>query len=45
MSTAIARNLMAEMKLGGMLAAFDKTVTDATRDQLGLLMASGAPAA
>jgi hypothetical protein len=23
------------MKLGGMLAAFDKTVTDATRDQLG----------
>jgi DNA replication protein DnaC len=34
-STAIARNLMAEMKLGGMLAAFDKTVTDATRDQLG----------
>ena len=35
MSTAIARNLMAEMKLGGMLAAFDKTVTDATRDQLG----------
>ena len=35
MSTAIARNLMAEMKLAGMLAAFDKTVTDATRDQLG----------
>jgi DNA replication protein DnaC len=34
-STAIARNLMAEMKLGGMLAAFDKTVTEATRDQLG----------
>ena len=32
MSTAIARNLMAEMKLPGMLAAFDKTVTDATRD-------------
>jgi len=34
-SAAIARNLMAEMKLVGMLAAFDKTVTDATRDQLG----------
>ena len=34
MSTAIARNLMAEMKLPGMLAAFDKTVTDATRDQV-----------
>ena len=34
MSTAIARNLMAEMKLAGMLAAFDKTVTDATRDQV-----------
>ena len=34
MSTAIARNLMAEMKLRGMLAAFDQTVTTATRDQL-----------
>jgi DNA replication protein DnaC len=34
MSTAIARNLMAEMKLAGMLTAFDKTVTDATRDQV-----------
>ena len=34
MSTAIARNLMAEMKLFGMLAAFDKVVTDATRDQV-----------
>ena len=34
MSTAIARNLMAEMKLIGMLDAFDKTVADATRDQL-----------
>ena len=33
MSTAIAQNLMAEMKLLGMLAAFDKAVTDATRDQ------------
>jgi len=34
MSTAIARNLMAEMKLAGMLAAFDKTVTDATLEQV-----------
>jgi hypothetical protein len=31
-STAMTRNLMAEMKLLGMLNAFDKTVTDATRD-------------
>ena len=34
MSTAISRNLMAEMKLLGMLNAFDKTITDATRDQV-----------
>jgi len=34
-STAIARNLMAEMKLLGMLDAFDRVVTEATRDQLG----------
>src|SRR5439155_6811927 len=27
------KNLMAEMKLLGMLAAFDKTLSDATRDQ------------
>jgi DNA replication protein DnaC len=33
MSTAVARNLMAEMKLLGMFAAFDQAVTDATRDQ------------
>ena len=33
MSTAIAKNLMAEMKLLGMFAAFDQTVADATRDQ------------
>ena len=33
MSTAIARNLMAEMKLLGMLGAFDKLLHDATRDQ------------
>jgi hypothetical protein len=33
-STAMTRNLMAEMKLLGMLNAFDKTVTDATRDQV-----------
>jgi DNA replication protein DnaC len=33
-STAVARNLMAEMKLLGMLNAFDKTVADATRDQV-----------
>jgi len=34
MSTAIARNLMAEMKLLGMLNAFERIVSDATRDQL-----------
>lgn len=34
MSTAISRNLMAEMKLLAMLNAFDKTVADATRDQV-----------
>ena len=34
MSTAIARNLMAEMKLLGMLGAFDKVLHDATRDQV-----------
>jgi len=33
MSIAVAKNLMADMKLLGMLAAFDKAVTDATRDQ------------
>ena len=33
MSIAVAKNLMADMKLLGMLAAFDKVVTDATRDQ------------
>ena len=33
MSTAIAKNLMAEMKLFGMLATFDKVLSDATRDQ------------
>lgn len=33
MSTAIAKNLMAEMKLLGMFAAFDQGVADATRDQ------------
>jgi DNA replication protein DnaC len=33
MSTAIAKNLMAEMKLLGMLGAFDKVLNDATRDQ------------
>ena len=34
MSAAVAKNLMAEMKLLGMLAAFDQAVTDATRDQI-----------
>ncbi len=34
MSTAIAKNLMVEMKLLGMLAAFDKALSDATRDQI-----------
>jgi IstB-like ATP binding protein len=33
MSTAIAKNLMAEMKPLGMFAAFDQCVVDATRDQ------------
>jgi DNA replication protein DnaC len=33
MSAAIAKNLMAEMKLLGMFAAFDQAVTNATRDQ------------
>ena len=33
MSTAIAKNLMAEMKLLGMLAAFDTILSEATRDQ------------
>jgi DNA replication protein DnaC len=33
MCTAVARNLMAEMKLLGMFAAFDQTITNATRDQ------------
>jgi len=33
-STAVARNLMAEMKLAGMLSALDKALADATRDQI-----------
>ena len=33
MSTAIAKNLMAEMKLLGMFAAFDQCAANATRDQ------------
>ena len=33
MSTAIARNLMAEMKLLGMLSALDKILHEATRDK------------
>jgi hypothetical protein len=33
MSIAIAKNLMADMKLLGMLAAFYKVVAEATRDQ------------
>jgi DNA replication protein DnaC len=33
MSTAVARNLMADMKLLGMLGSFDKAIADATRDQ------------
>lgn len=33
MSTAIARNLMADMKLFGMIGAFDHAVSSATRDQ------------
>ena len=34
MSTAIAKNLMAEMKLLGMLGTFEKALSDATRDQI-----------
>src|SRR5436305_2089680 len=33
MSTAVAKNLMAEMKLLGMLGAFDKILAEATRDK------------
>ena len=33
MSTAVARNLMAEMKLLVMFESFDRLVTEATRDQ------------
>jgi hypothetical protein len=33
MSTAVAKNMMAEMKLLGMIDAFDQVLTDATRDQ------------
>ena len=33
MSTAIAKNLMAEMKLFGMSSIFDKAVMDATQQQ------------
>jgi DNA replication protein DnaC len=33
-STAVAKNLMAEMKLLGMLATFDKLIADATRDKI-----------
>src|SRR5690606_40283925 len=35
MSTAIAKNHMAEMKLLGMTNAFDRCVHEATRDQIG----------
>lgn len=35
MSTAIAKNLMAEMKLVGMMDAFDRALNAATRDQSG----------
>jgi hypothetical protein len=35
MNTAVSRNLMAEMKLIGMLDVFDQAVTDATRDKTG----------
>jgi len=33
MSTAVAKNLMADMKLFGMLGAFEQSIADATRDQ------------
>ena len=35
MSVAVSKNLMAEMKLLGMLGTFDQAVADATRDQIG----------
>jgi len=35
MSTAVAKNLMAEMKLHGMLGNFERVLSDATRDQTG----------
>ena len=35
MSVAVSKNLMAEMKLLGMLGTFDQVVADATRDQIG----------
>src|ERR1044071_2002217 len=34
MSTAVAKNLMAEMRLLGMMSALDQTVSEATRDQI-----------
>lgn len=34
MSTAIAKNLMAEMKLLGIFGAFDDIIASATRDQI-----------
>ena len=34
MSIAIAKNHMAEMKMLGMLAVLDKTLTEATRDKI-----------
>jgi len=34
MSTAVARNLMSDMKLLGMLEAFERVVAEATRDQV-----------
>ena len=34
MSTAIAKNHMAEMNMLGMLAALDKSLADATRDKI-----------
>ncbi len=34
MSNAVARNMMAEMKLLGMLGALDKVIASATRDQI-----------
>ena len=43
MSIAIAKNHMAEMKMLGMLAVLDKTLTEATRDKISYIELGVAP--